>query len=102
VPMIITEDCGNCATIVHTITVASRELRNHTSEVLRRVADGAQVTVTVHGDPPEQISPVHTSKRPFFTKADLVAVLSHRQDDPGLSDELNELAGGTTDDFSGL
>lgn len=49
-----------------------------------------------------KISPVHTSKRPFFTTADLVAVLSHRQADPGLSDELNELAGETTDDLSDL
>lgn len=48
-------------------------------------------------DKVEQISPVHTSKRPFFTTAGLVAVLSHRQADPKLSDELNELAGETTE-----
>lgn len=44
-----------------------------------------------------RLSPVHTSKRPFFTTADLVAVLSHRQADPKLFDELNELAGETTE-----
>lgn len=80
-------------------TIAARELRNHTAEVLRRVADGDHVTVTQHGTPIAEIGPV-TSMRPrSLRRAELLKILGTVQADPGLRDDLAELAGETTDDL---
>jgi prevent-host-death family protein len=38
--------------------IASRDLRNHTGDVLRRVADGERITVTQHGRPVAEIAPL--------------------------------------------
>lgn len=38
-------------TFAHMSTVASRDLRIHTADVLRRVADGGRVTIPVNGAP---------------------------------------------------
>lgn len=80
-------------------TVASRDLRNHTADVLRQVAAGTRVTVTVNGAPVAEIGPVRSARRQFLTKADLRDVLLHHQADPGLTHDLQELAGETTDDL---
>jgi len=62
--------------------VPSRELRNHIAEVLRQVADGARVTVTVNGAAVAEISPVRETRPAFISKRDLIALLAHRQADP--------------------
>lgn len=80
-------------------TVASRDLRNHTAEVLRQVAGGTRVTVTVNGRPVAEIAPVRSSRSQFFAKADLLAVVAAYQADPGLADDLERLGGDTTDDL---
>jgi len=90
---------GDCATIKHMSTVASRDLRNHTADVLRQVADGTQVTVTVNGMPVAEIRPVRSARRQFLTKADLLGLILHSQADPGLTGDLERLAGETTDDL---
>ena len=41
--------------------IASRDLRNHTADVLRHVAEGTRVTITVNGRPVAQISPIRTT-----------------------------------------
>ncbi|WP_299038539.1 type II toxin-antitoxin system Phd/YefM family antitoxin [uncultured Pseudokineococcus sp.] len=46
-------------------TISSRDLRDHTAEVLRRVADGTPVTVTVDGSPVGETTAVRTGRRPF-------------------------------------
>jgi prevent-host-death family protein len=83
-------------------TVASRDLRNHTAEVLRQVADGTRVTITVNGKPVAEIGPVRSTRPQFFTKAELVELVAHHQADRGLSHELELLAGDTTDDLDAL
>ena len=83
-------------------TVASRDLRNHTAEVLRQVADGTRVTITVNGTPVAEIGPVRATRPQFFDKADLVALVAHHQADPGLARDLEMLAGDTTDDLDAL
>lgn len=82
-------------------SVASRDLRNHTAQVLRQVADGTRVTVTVNGKPVAEIGPVRALRPPFFAKADLLTLIDH-QADAGLSGELDALAGDTTDDLDPL
>ena len=80
-------------------TVASRDLRNHTAEVLRQVSEGAHVTVTVNGTAVAEIIPVRATRRASISKRDLIVLLTHHQADPGLRDDLATLAGETTDDL---
>ena len=82
--------------------VASRDLRNHTAEVLRQVSAGTRVTITVNGKPVAEIAPVRATRPQFFTKTEFVELVSHRQADPGLSRDLELLAGDTTDDLDAL
>ena len=83
-------------------TIASRDLRNHTAEVLRQVSGGTHITITVNGTPVAEISPVRSSRRQFLTKADLIELISRSQADAGLTDDLARLAGETTDDLDPL
>lgn len=83
-------------------TVASRDLRNHTADVLRQVSEGAHVTVTVNGTPVAEISPVRERRRASMSKRDLIVLLARHQADPGLRDDLAALAGETTDDLDSL
>lgn len=79
--------------------VPSRELRNDTAGVLRRVQDGERVTVTVNGRAVAELVPVQRARRAWIGRADLVARLQRAQADPGLRDDLAHLAGDTTDDL---
>lgn len=83
-------------------TVASRDLRNHTAEVLRQVSDGTRVTITINGKPVAEIGPVNATRPQFFTKAGLVELVSRHQADSRLSRDLELLAGDTTDDLDAL
>jgi prevent-host-death family protein len=80
-------------------SVAVRDLRNHTRDVLRRVTEGERVTVTQHGRPVAEIRPVESARPAFFSRAELVDLLDSGQADPGLRDDLAVLAGETTDDL---
>jgi prevent-host-death family protein len=82
--------------------VASRDLRNHTADILRQVADGTRVTITVNGNPVAELGPVRALRPQFFTKADLLSIIADRQADPGLSRDLAQLADDTTDDLDDL
>jgi prevent-host-death family protein len=83
-------------------SVASRDLRNHTAEVLRQVSGGTRITITVNGKPIAEIGPVRAMRPQFFTKADLVTLVIDHQADAGLSGDLDDLAGETTDDLDPL
>lgn len=82
--------------------IASRDLRNHTADVLRTVSGGTPVTVTVNGSPVAEIRPIRSTRSRYLTKADLLEIVSVRQADPGLTRELEVLAGDTTDDLDAL
>ena len=82
--------------------VASRDLRNHTAEVLRQVSEGAHVTVTVNGTPVAEIIPVRAMRPASMSKRDLIVLLAHHQADPGLREDLAALAGETTDDLDSI
>jgi prevent-host-death family protein len=79
--------------------IASRELRNDTAGVLRRVEAGEQVTITVNGRPVATMVPVQRSRRSWIRREELVSRLRRRQADPGLRTDLARLAGETTDDL---
>jgi prevent-host-death family protein len=82
--------------------VSSRDLRNHTADVLRRVADGDRVVVTVNGAPVAELGPVPSQRRRSMSKHELIALLDRRQADAGLTADLELLTGDTTDDLDEL
>lgn len=77
-------------------SVSARELHDRTDVVLRRVAGGESLTVTVDGRPVAEMRPLPSGRRAAFTRADLTDLLRH-QTDPGLRVELDVLAFETTD-----
>lgn len=79
-------------------TVASRDLRNHTADVLARVSAGETVAVTVRGEVVAELSPPGDRRPLFFTPLDFPRVM-RTQADPQLRAELKDLAGETTDDL---
>jgi prevent-host-death family protein len=83
-------------------TVASRDLRNHTADVLRAVAGGSRVTITVNGRPVAEIRPVPGTRPTSMTRADLVRLLADHQADPGLRDDLAALGNESTDELGPL
>lgn len=79
--------------------VASRELRNDTAGVLRRVEAGERVTITVNGREVARLVPLQRSRRSWIRRDDLMVRLRRTQADPGLRADLAQLAGETTDDL---
>jgi len=76
--------------------VPVRELRNHVSEVLRRVEAGETLEVTVNNRPVALLVPRRERPQKLPTRT----VLSRlRQADPKLRDELAEEFTQTTDDL---
>ena len=75
--------------------VASRELRNDTAGVLRRVAAGEALEITVNGEPVATLGPLREDPSPWTPKAALLARLLAEQADPALSVDLAALAGDT-------
>jgi prevent-host-death family protein len=82
--------------------VASRDLRNHTADVLRRVSAGGVVAVTVRGEVVAELHPPADARPRSWRRAELAAGLATVQADPGLRDDLRALAGETTDDLDPL
>lgn len=79
--------------------VASRELRNDTAGVLRRVRAGENVTITVSGRAVAVLTAVQPQRRRWLNKTEFLTRLRRAQADPGLRDDLAALAGDTTDDL---
>jgi prevent-host-death family protein len=78
--------------------VASRELRNSTRALLDRVESGETLTITVDGRPTAVLAPIGRRPRWVARSAFDATVLAH-QADPGLTEDLVELAGEMTDDL---
>jgi prevent-host-death family protein len=81
------------------VTVATRDLRNDTASVLRRVEAGEEIIITVNGKPVAQLVPLPSPGRRWVSRADLARRLRSSQADPGLRRDLARLAGETTDDL---
>jgi prevent-host-death family protein len=79
--------------------VASRELRNNTADLLRRVQAGEEIVITTRGKPVASLVPVETTRRRWLPRAELVKRLAVVQADAGLRNDLAALAGDTTDDL---
>ncbi len=75
-----------------------RDLRNRTAQVIDAVTAGERVTLTVHGEPVADIVP-HGRRARWLSGEALAEQLATRSADPGLTVELNELAGQTLDEL---
>lgn len=73
-----------------------RELRNHTSEVLRRVEAGQRLQVTVDRRPVAELSPL-PARSQWVPRDRVLADLT--QADPGLRTELDELLPDAVDEL---
>jgi prevent-host-death family protein len=78
--------------------VASRELRNSTRSLLQRVEAGETITITVGGRPTAVLAPVGRRRR-WVPRSEFATTLLTHQADPGLAEDLEELAGEMTDEF---
>lgn len=85
-----------------TATIASRELRNDTAGLLRRVSEGEELTITVSGRPVARLVAVRESQRRWLPKAEFLSRIARVAADPGLRADLERLAGDTTDDLGPL
>jgi prevent-host-death family protein len=78
--------------------VPSRDLRNDTAGVLRRVASGETLQITRDGHPVAVLAPVPTGRPRFVSARALRARLASIDHDPSLAGDLDALELGTTDD----
>jgi prevent-host-death family protein len=79
--------------------VASRELRNDTAGLLRKVEAGETVVITRRGKPVADLIPHRGDSPRWFTPDEVMAVVESSSADPGLRADLERLAGDTTDDL---
>ncbi len=79
--------------------VATRELRNDTAGVLRRVEAGETVVITVRGRAVADLIPHRPDEPRWMPREELVELLKTHSADPGLRDDLKRIAGETTDDL---
>lgn len=82
-----------------TVEVASRELRNDTAGVLRRVEAGETVVITRRGKPVANLEPHRGNSSRWFTRDEVMRIVETSSADPGLREDLERFAGDTTDDL---
>ncbi|HEX3609506.1 MAG TPA: type II toxin-antitoxin system prevent-host-death family antitoxin [Solirubrobacterales bacterium] len=87
--------CYDRRTIVE---VATRELRNKTADLLRRVESGESMVITVRGKRVATLSPYRDDTPRWMPRDELIELLKTHSADPGLRDDLKRLAGETTDE----
>jgi prevent-host-death family protein len=81
------------------VEVASRELRNDTAGLLRRVEAGESIVITRRGKPVARLEPHRPGTSRWFTPDEVMKVVEHSSADPGLSADLERLAGETIDEM---
>jgi prevent-host-death family protein len=79
--------------------IASRDLRNDVSAVLRRVEAGESLIVNVSGRPVARLVPL-SSRPATIPSSILIDLLERGAADPGLGAELAEAFPDTTDDVA--
>jgi prevent-host-death family protein len=77
-------------------TIAQRDLRNQSGEILRQAEAGQQFTITVDGRPIAMLVPYQ--KRQWVPKEEVLALLRSLPPDPTFFEDLGEM-GGTVEDL---
>lgn len=83
-------------------SVASRDLRNHTADVLRRVAEGTDVTVTVNGRPVALITRPRGHRASTMTRWQVAELREVALPDERFRADLAWISSDTTDDLGDL
>lgn len=81
------------------VEVASRELRNDTAGLLRRVEEGERIVITRRGKPVADLIPHREEQSRWLAPDEVIEIVTKFSADPGLRDDLDRLAGETTDDL---
>jgi len=78
--------------------IPQRELRNNVSAVLREVAEGESLRVTVRGRPVADLVPVAARKR-GLSADDVSRIVAEAPLDPGFARDLDAAVGATIDEL---
>jgi prevent-host-death family protein len=78
--------------------IPQRELRNDIAEVLREVASGRIVRVTVRGRPVADLVPVSESRR-FVPRSEFESIVIEDNLDPGFVDDVRAALASTVDEL---
>ena len=81
------------------VEVASRELRNDTAGLLRRVEEGETIVITRRGKPVADLVPHRQSTGRGLTPAEVVEIRAIASADPTWAADLAKLREETTDDL---
>jgi prevent-host-death family protein len=85
------------------VEVASRELRNDTAGLLRRVEAGERIVITRRGKPVADLVPHITVQRPRgLTPDDVLRIRAITAGDPTFAADIERISGGTTDELGPL
>lgn len=85
------------------VEVASRELRNDTAGLLRRVEAGERLVITRRGKPVADLVPHITVQRPRgLTPEDVLRIRATTDGDPTFAADIERISGGTTDELGPL
>jgi prevent-host-death family protein len=82
---------SNSATLVAMADVSSRDLRNHTAEVLRRVESGERIRISVNRRPVAELVPL--GRPQWIAGAAVEAILRESPADPALLEDLHAVRG---------
>jgi prevent-host-death family protein len=85
------------------VEVASRELRNDTAGLLRRVEAGERIVITRRGKPVADLVPHLTVQKPRgLTLEDVLKIREITAQDPTFAADIEWIKGGTTDELGPL
>lgn len=82
-----------------TAVIPSRDLRNHTAEVLRRVEAGEEIEILHNNRPVAKLVPLHARRQWIPANEILARISALGPDQTGLADELRSTFTDTTDDL---
>ena len=77
-------------------TIAQREFRNHSGEILRQAEAGQEFAITVDGRPVATLGPYQ--KRQWVPREEVLKILRSLPSDPTFFEDIGEL-GGTLEDL---
>ncbi len=78
--------------------IPQRDLRNEVSKVLKQVAAGRRLRVTVRGRPVADLVPV-SEARMFVPRSEFEPILLQDPLDPGFADDIHAALGSTVDEL---
>ena len=73
------------------VEVASRELRNDTGGLLRKVEAGETIVITLRGKPVAELIPLRRDVPRWLTSSDVLEIRKITSEDPAWAAELAEM-----------